>query len=399
MSQFCHRQQISRTSFYRLRATAASDGFTAAMTPASRAPTHPARRYDQFTDQAITVTRAQLEREGWDAGPWSIWWRLTQQGVQPVPSRSTIARRLRVLGLVTPAPRKRPRSSWHRFTRSRPNELWQLDGIAWQLPDGSPATIFQVQDDCTRVLPALSAVMGGETGAGARAVLEQGFARYGRPAAVLTDNGDAFNQHRKNKISGTERWLAAQGIRPISGRVGHPQTQGKVERSHQPLEHWLDHHPAATIDELNQALEQFRHLFNTERQHLGHGIGITPAACWQGLAGQIDHPLDHPIDLDDLYGRQPLSLPPHPATPVVGTRRVGSNGQISWNSRYIRLGERHAGQHVGIITDPTSDTVHIFDPDGTEIAVIPWPQPGPRRHVIPATKPPFARPAKPSPKS
>jgi len=36
---------------------------------------------------------------------------------------------MRALGLVVPAPRKRPRSSWKRFTRTSANELWQLDGI------------------------------------------------------------------------------------------------------------------------------------------------------------------------------------------------------------------------------------------------------------------------------
>ena len=38
------------------------------------------------------------------------------------PSRATIARILSRRGLVTPQPRKRPRSSYRRFTYPRPNE-------------------------------------------------------------------------------------------------------------------------------------------------------------------------------------------------------------------------------------------------------------------------------------
>lgn len=291
VAEFCHRLEISRTSYYRLRARATDGGFAAAMAPQSRAPKHPVSRYDQFTDQAIAVTRGDLVKEHLEAGPWSIWWRLIQQGVEPVPSRSTIARRLRRMGLVEPNPKKRPRSSWRRFTRSRPNELWQLDGVDWHV-EGQPVTIFQTQDDCTRVIPALLAVAGGETGEGARAALAAGFAARGRPAAVSTDNGKAFNQHRYGKISETERWLASQGIRPISGSVSHPQTQGKVERSHQPLEAWLSHHPTQTITELNNELDRFTRYYNTERQHQGLGFGTTPLMAWQALAPRLDHPLD-----------------------------------------------------------------------------------------------------------
>jgi hypothetical protein len=39
------------------------------------------------------------------------------------------------MGLVTPAPRKRPRVSYKRFTRTAANELWQIDGIQHTLDD------------------------------------------------------------------------------------------------------------------------------------------------------------------------------------------------------------------------------------------------------------------------
>lgn len=233
VGSFCRRLEISTSSFYRLRATAGVEGFAVAMSPRSRAPKRPASRFGTLAEEAIRVTREALIDEGVEAGPWSIWWRLKQQQLEPLPSRSTIARKLLALGLVEPNPRKRPRASWRRFARARPNELWQLDGIEWRLGEGQLVTIYQVQDDCSRVLPAVLARVGGETALGARSALQAGFQAWGKPASVLTDNSRAFNQHRFGHTSSTEAWLAAQGIRPISGSIKHPQTQGKVERSHQ----------------------------------------------------------------------------------------------------------------------------------------------------------------------
>ena len=387
---FCHRLGIGTSTFYRLRERGRQQGVAAALVPASRAPLHPSRRYDAFTDEAISQLREQLLEEGYEAGPWSIWWRLFQAGVAPLPSRSTIARRLRALGLVEPCPRKRPRSSWHRFARSRANELWQLDGIEWRI-DEAPVTIYQIHDDCTRMLVALNAAAGGETSVGARGALQAGFDGYGMPAAVLTDNGRAFNQHRLGHHSSTETWLASLGIRPISGSVRHPQTQGKVERAHQPVQRWLERRAITSLEELNHQLGVFQRYYNTERQHQALGLGITPLMAWTSIGH--DQPANHPIPLELLYGRQPRSLPPAPISPILGDRRVGTNGRIAWASRIFHLGIGMAGQAVHIIH--TTSHVEIYDHDGVEIGRIPWPQPASTR-AISLTKPPFRTP---SPKS
>ena len=123
---------------------------------------------------------------------------------------------------------------------------------------------------------------------------------------MLTDNSRAFNQHRFGHTSSTEAWLAAQGIRPISGSIKHPQTQGKVERSHQPVEAWLARRPATTLEELNATLAALQRYYNNDRQHQGHGIGITPITVWDSIAK--DGPLDQPIDLDDFV-RPPTPVP------------------------------------------------------------------------------------------
>ena len=80
--------------------------------------------------------RLQLTKDGLDAGPVTIAWHLERDGHRP-PSTSTIRRILHAAGLVVPEPRKRPRSSYHRFVAAQPNECWQSDFTHWRLADGT----------------------------------------------------------------------------------------------------------------------------------------------------------------------------------------------------------------------------------------------------------------------
>jgi hypothetical protein len=62
----------------------------------------------------------------------------------PVPSTSTI---LHHHALITPQPRKRPRSSHHRFEAAQPDQCWQADFTPWQLADGTEVEILNWLDD------------------------------------------------------------------------------------------------------------------------------------------------------------------------------------------------------------------------------------------------------------
>ena len=46
-------------------------------------------------------------------------------------SRATISRYLTKHGLVTPEPKKKPKSSYIRFQAAMPNETWQSDFTQW----------------------------------------------------------------------------------------------------------------------------------------------------------------------------------------------------------------------------------------------------------------------------
>jgi transposase InsO family protein len=65
-----------------------------------------------------------------------------------------------------------------------------------------------------------------------------------------------------------EHQLQTLGITQKNGSPSHPQTQGNIERFHQTLKKWLHGQPRAhTLEDLNEQLEKFRHIYNHERPH------------------------------------------------------------------------------------------------------------------------------------
>ncbi len=191
----------------------------------------------------IIELRRTLTGQGSDAGPVTIGWHLEQEGL-PEPSTSTIRRILHDAGLVTPEPRKRPRSSWIRFEAAQPNETWQSDFTHWRLADGSDVEILNWLDDHARYLLSCTA-HAPVTGEIVVAAFLTATAEHGVPASTLTDNGRVFTARFGGGRNAFEYVLPLLGVRQKNGAPGHPQTQGKIERFHQTLKRWLRQQPAA----------------------------------------------------------------------------------------------------------------------------------------------------------
>jgi transposase len=84
------------------------------------------------------IVELRRAHPGW--GPRTIGHRLAKEGVEPVPGRSSIYRCLVRHGLIVPEARKRTRSDYKRWERSRAMELWQMDIVGGvRLIDGSEA--------------------------------------------------------------------------------------------------------------------------------------------------------------------------------------------------------------------------------------------------------------------
>lgn len=245
----------------------------------SRRPRRSPGAMSQDIQDEIVRLRAELLAEGLDAGSLTIHWHLAQTRAA-VPSVSSIWRTLRRRGMVVPQPRKRPRSSFQRFEASLPNECWQADMTHWTLAGGRDVEIVNLVDDHSRLCLA-SVALPVTTALDVGRIFQDARARYGAPAAVLTDNGCIFTaEHRSGRVV-LETELARLGIEHRRARPYHPQTCGKVERFHQTMKRYLARQTAAPSLALLQAqLDHFASRYNDARPHRALGRR-TPRAVYE----------------------------------------------------------------------------------------------------------------------
>lgn len=275
-------------------------------------------------EDAIVRLRKELEV---DNGAQAIAWHLARRFGTDVPSARTVHRVLVRRGMVIPQPEKRPKSSWTRFEWPRPNDAWQIDATAWALADGRRVWILDVLDDHSRVLVAARASEG-PTSEAAWSAFAHGVERWGAPARVMSDNGLCFTGRFHGLTVDFERQLRSMGIVHIPSSPGHPQTCGKLERSHQTTKTWLATKPPAhDLDELQHQLDTWLGHYNQHRPHTAAN-GATPAERWE--ATERAHPAEGPI-----AGPTRASL-----------HTIDQRGAISWGTYKIALGSPLAGQTV-----------------------------------------------------
>jgi transposase len=192
-----------------------------ALEPRSRAPHSIPHRTPGFMEDEIVTLRKELVDLGLDAGAQTIHYHLSLHHTQ-VPSVSTIWRVLHRRGFVIPQPHKRPRSSWIRFEASLPNECWQSDVTHWRLKDDTEVEIVNFIDDHSRLAVA-SRVMARATAPGVLRVFEDAGARWGLPAALLTDNGCVYTTWHRGGANVMQTELLALGIDYRHSRPYHPR--------------------------------------------------------------------------------------------------------------------------------------------------------------------------------
>jgi transposase InsO family protein len=358
VSQAATEYGISRRHLHRLLARYREGGLDA-LEPRSRRPkTTPIATPETIRERVIEL-RVQLTAGGLDAGPITIAWHLEQEGLR-APAPATISRILKRAGLITPQPRKRPRSSYTRFEMAQPNEMWQSDFIHWRLADGTDVEILNWLDDHSRFLLSCTAhmpVTGDDVVSTFLAVIDD----HGAPASTLTDNGRVYTARFGGGRNAFEYLLPLLGVRQKNGSPGHPQTQGKTERFHQTLQRWLRARPPArTLPELQRQLDEFQGHYNELRPHRalgrrtpGHAYRATPKAAPATNGHTPGHyRLRH--DRLDHNGRMTL-------------RRAG-------RMHHLGIGAAHARKRVLAFADDTQITVadlttgevlsrHLIDPN------------------------------------
>ena len=348
----------SRRHLQRLLARYREDGIDG-VDPRSRRPHTSPHATPEVVRKRIIELRVQLTADGFDAGPVTLAWHLEREGHR-APSTSTIRRILHTAGLITAEPRKRPRSTYRTILTAQPNECWQSDFTHWRLANGTGVEILNWLDDHSRFLLSCTAhapVTGD--------IVVETFVtcgnEHGYPAATLTDNGRVYTARHGGGRNAFEYLLAALRITQKNGRPNHPQTQGKVERFHQTLKRWLAKQPAAaSIAELQDQLDQFRHAYNQQRPHR-ELARRTPATAYTALpkAAPAGAPRGHyrlRYDRVDDWGK-------------ISFRRAAK-------MHHLGIGYAHRGKRVLAIADHTTVTAielttgeilstHQIDPDKT----------------------------------
>jgi transposase InsO family protein len=219
---------LSESAVSRLMARYRAEG-DAAFEPRSRRPiTSSTATPDAVVDRVLRL-RKELTAAGHDAGPDTIRWHLAQHH-QTMVSRATIARILTRHGLVTPEPKKRPRSSYIRFEAAMPNQTWQSDFTHYPLADGTDTEIISWLDDCTRYALHVSAHRR-VSGPVVLASFRETAGQHGIPASTLTDNGMVYTTRLaggRGGRNGFEHQLRVWNVVQKNGKPNHPTTQGKV---------------------------------------------------------------------------------------------------------------------------------------------------------------------------
>ena len=321
---FCLEHDLSRKTFYAIRKRAQTEGQAAALEPRSRRPVVSPNRIAEEVKVQVVGVRAALEQSGLDHGPISVHDKVRALGMEPVPAVSSLARIFRDAGVARLEPKKKPRASFRRFVYPAPNACWQLDGTEYVLTGGRKCVIFQLIDDHARFAVA-SHVAWGETSAGAIAVVKKGIAAHGVPRRLLSDNGAALNPSRRGVLGQLVAYVTSLGVAPITGKPYKPTTQGKNERFHQTLFRWLDKQPlAVSLEELQEQVDRFDQIYNTERPHQALPGRITPAQAWEATPkAEAPRPAARNASLlpDGVRLRNPFPRQPHPLRRRRLTRR------------------------------------------------------------------------------
>jgi len=258
ISQSCRKSGISRRTGYKWLNREASGK---PLSDQSRKPNHTANKTDAATEALILSVRC--ENPSWGGG--KICEYLVKQGYTHIPSPRTCCNILIRNGCIQPSESLKHKP-YQRFEREDCNELWQTDFKGdFVLLDKSRCYPLTILDDCSRFSILIDCKPDTR---GVRNSFEKAFYQYGLPDSVLSDNGSQFAGFQGG-YTGFERWLMEHDVLPIHGRVGHPQTQGKIERFHRTMKNeFLKHHQFKNIHELRELMEQWRIKYNENRPHL-----------------------------------------------------------------------------------------------------------------------------------
>ena len=233
-TELCHSCGISRKTGYKwLRRYIEGGSFNALHELSRRPHNSPAKASSELEGRV----RELRQHYGW--GGKKLGELLRREGMRV--SVRTIDRIIKRNGLI--GAKGTRRGATKRFERQRANDLWQMD-FKGEFKTGSGTELcypLSIVDDHSRFALGVYALPDRGLEGVSRSLIKT-FQSYGVPEGMLMDHGlpwwGTTNVHVLTRLSVS---LIKQGIKLYYSGIGHPQTQGKVERFHRTLEESVGH--------------------------------------------------------------------------------------------------------------------------------------------------------------
>jgi transposase InsO family protein len=258
--------------------------------------------------------------------------------------------------------RDRKRSATTRFERPEANQLWQMDFKGqYRMDEPGECFPFTILDDHSRYLVGLHALPNTRT-VGVEQRLIETFKRYGVPDQMLMDHGTPWwNVANEPGITKISVLLMKQGIRISYSGVGHPQTQGKVERLHRTLKAALRRKGLPRVWSQWQArLDEFRHIYNHVRPHEALEMNVPATRYQPSWRPYVERPADwnYSADFELIrlnsqgsfsYAGRPCFVSRALADETVGIRKLASHLLVCYRSTYVREIHLNTGRSVALM--------------------------------------------------
>ena len=289
----------------------------------SRRPRHCPNR----TPPAIESLVLDFHQKYGEGAKKIVYYLALEKGIElPVITAHRILKRHGKVGAV-----KQGASATRRFERDTPNALWQMDFKGPFKQAGAACYPLSILDDHSRYMVGLHA-LGQPNGKQTFAAIKQTFIAYGLPEAMLMDHGSPWwSTTNGYGLTWVSVALIKQGIRLCWSGVGHPQTQGKVERFHRSFKAAITHRGGVSRwDQWQQAFDDYRTHYNHKRPH--EALAMKPPASRY------------------TPSLRPFNLNPPPWEYPEGAivRRLSIHGCLTWKGRYYFVCEAMAHEWVAI---------------------------------------------------
>ena len=185
---------------------------------------------------------------------------LKQQGINI--SHHLIHYILKKHGLSASELNKSKRRKWVKYERRHSNSLWHTDYYMVEDPRWRGKWFIAYIDDASRMVTGWG-LFNEATTENALLVLDEAIAKWGRPSAIMTDHGSQFFSNygdvKSPGITSFQEHLVKLGIRHILERVGHPQSNGKIERFFGSLQLRVKHF---------NSVDEYVTYYNERRPHM-----------------------------------------------------------------------------------------------------------------------------------